>query len=478
MENKLRRIHVKNLFNRFTYDINLENGYDVAIFIAPNGCGKTTVFSLVNYIFNPSVFENSHIARIPFEKCTCTLSNGKEISLEKRDIKVKKKDEKYFRPPYAVTGVGLGALYDEHKELIVTIDDGEVHEFNLSKEISQMARESFAEDMPDAYTDRMLERMMAEGIDPDEISVKSVRNRARNMRAHNRQVFFAYSEFLAKYDCTLEINFITADRLHKAIPHIKGSDFGYFGRPRGYEARGENDPLGTIQDNFKILYTVTDEKYNRLVSEARDKLPKMYLGKSKKDVPVFEEFEKGWKEYVGDIERFTEIGLMDSSQQILEMGELEKAYDGKGAFLSVYLDVFKSTLNPWREQYERMKLFIDILNRRNRVTMKTLKYSSTGLKLTVDGNELPLDCLSSGEKNDLIMFYNLIFNSEKGGLVLIDEPEISLHIEWQEEYLDCLLNICEMNGLQAIVATHSPNIVNGHFELYAERGLTDERRGN
>ena len=47
-------------------------------------------------------------------------------------LKVKKKDEKYYRPPYAVTGLGLGALYDERKELIVTIDGGEIKEVKSS----------------------------------------------------------------------------------------------------------------------------------------------------------------------------------------------------------------------------------------------------------------------------------------------------------------------------------------------------------
>ena len=68
------------------------------------------------------------------------------------------------------------------------------------------------------------------------------------------------------------------------------------------------------------------------------------------------------------------------------------------------------------------------------------------------------------------MFYRLIFNTSINGIVLIDEPEISLHIEWQEDYLDRLIDICQMNGLQAIVATHSPNIVNGHFDLFVDKG--------
>ena len=74
------------------------------------------------------------------------------------------------------------------------------------------------------------------------------------------------------------------------------------------------------------------------------------------------------------------------------------------------------------------------------------------------------------------MFYNLIFASEDNSLVLIDEPEISLHIAWQEDYLELLMKICEMNHLQAVVATHSPNIINGHFEFFPKKGFSDESK--
>ncbi len=139
--------------------------------------------------------------------------------------------------------------------------------------------------------------------------------------------------------------------------------------------------------------------------------------------------------------------------------------------MTVYLAAFRRTLKPLEDNYDKLKLFSDIFNERNRITKKTISYSKKGIILKVDGEELPLECLSSGEKNDFIMFYDLIFNSENNGLVLVDEPEISLHVEWQRTFLDSLSDICKMNGLQSIVATHSPNIIHGHRELFAERGI-------
>lgn len=63
--------------------------------------------------------------------------------------------------------------------------------------------------------------------------------------------------------------------------------------------------------------------------------------------------------------------------------------------------------------------------------------------------------LSSGEQQILILFSYIAFNSQDGKLFIIDEPELSLHIKWQEDFLNQLENITP-KGTQLILATHSP----------------------
>jgi predicted ATP-dependent endonuclease of OLD family len=87
--------------------------------------------------------------------------------------------------------------------------------------------------------------------------------------------------------------------------------------------------------------------------------------------------------------------------------------------------------------------------------------------------ELPCHLLSSGEKHLITLFYELIFESKSHSLFLIDEPEFSLHIEWQRMFIDSLLTIRnseinELKNLQFILATHSPSIVSHHHELLLE----------
>lgn len=73
---------------------------------------------------------------------------------------------------------------------------------------------------------------------------------------------------------------------------------------------------------------------------------------------------------------------------------------------------------------------------------------------------LALDQLSSGEKQMIIQVYELLFRAQSGTLVLIDEPELSLHMMWQMNYLKNLTEIAKLRGFQCIIATHSPQIFN------------------
>ncbi|WP_131811099.1 AAA family ATPase, partial [Aequorivita soesokkakensis] len=67
--------------------------------------------------------------------------------------------------------------------------------------------------------------------------------------------------------------------------------------------------------------------------------------------------------------------------------------------------------------------------------------------------------LSSGEQQILILFSYIAFNSQDGKIFIIDEPELSLHIKWQEDFLEKLDNITP-KFTQLLLATHSPILAN------------------
>lgn len=65
--------------------------------------------------------------------------------------------------------------------------------------------------------------------------------------------------------------------------------------------------------------------------------------------------------------------------------------------------------------------------------------------------------LSSGEKQLLIQFLEVLLQENKSVIFIADEPEISLHVTWQENLLKAIRNLNE--NAQLIIATHSPDIV-------------------
>jgi predicted ATPase len=73
-----------------------------------------------------------------------------------------------------------------------------------------------------------------------------------------------------------------------------------------------------------------------------------------------------------------------------------------------------------------------------------------------DKNDIQLFQLSSGEKQLLILLMNAVLLNEKPSILLLDEPETSLHILWQEVFLDKVRYLAP--NAQIIMATHGSDI--------------------
>ena len=82
-------------------------------------------------------------------------------------------------------------------------------------------------------------------------------------------------------------------------------------------------------------------------------------------------------------------------------------------------------------------------------------------------NLSPTD-LSSGEQHELVLLYELLFKVKSNSLVLIDEPELSLHVGWQSQFLKDLQDIIKVANLDILMATHSPDIIQDRWDLTVE----------
>ena len=75
-------------------------------------------------------------------------------------------------------------------------------------------------------------------------------------------------------------------------------------------------------------------------------------------------------------------------------------------------------------------------------------------------NNHPLQKLSSGERHLLTFLATILLTGEEKDFILIDEPEISLNVDWQRKILSTIAKLAPNS--QIIIATHSPLVARGY----------------
>jgi predicted ATP-binding protein involved in virulence len=117
--------------------------------------------------------------------------------------------------------------------------------------------------------------------------------------------------------------------------------------------------------------------------------------------------------------------------------------------------------------YARLSRFEMLVNKFLNETGKRVQINNKGrLTIRFSGEERDLSVLSSGERQIVIMLAHLVLNKRlRGdGVFIVDEPELSLHISWQDMFVDAIQEASP--NLQIILATHSPSIIGGRNHMY------------
>jgi len=139
------------------------------------------------------------------------------------------------------------------------------------------------------------------------------------------------------------------------------------------------------------------------------------------------------------------------------------------AFFQLYINDTTEKIAVFNELSQRLQNFVNIVD--SLFGDKTLKFSkSDGMVFTDKITDVIVkpDQLSSGEQHIVVLFFDLLFKFNSNALILIDEPEISLHVSWQVKFVKYLQLISKLNGMSFILSTHSPNIVYDRDDLLVE----------
>ena len=163
----------------------------------------------------------------------------------------------------------------------------------------------------------------------------------------------------------------------------------------------------------------------------------------------------------GILDDLTKLLRNDNSSDNIEASEIENKFE----YVRSLIDTVTRRTTNVKETGKRLTMLVELLN--GHFSFKTVfTDAKSGLViLGQDENLIPVSMLSSGEQHQLVLFSKLLFDLPFNSLVLIDEPELSLHVTWQRDFLNDLTRIIELCDFDVLIATHSPQIVSGREDL-------------
>jgi predicted ATP-binding protein involved in virulence len=440
----ISRLKIKGLFDLFSYDIPLNTNNELTIITGPNGFGKTMILNILYSLFNRRFFFFQQLVfsrieiffekeyRIVIEKTTKTVIRQQAISFDNEVIEAEKeKSSVHFD-------------FFKQNQVIEGFDYSTKQEEELARHIERyIPLQRITEDQ---WIDRRTDKILF----LDEI-LHEYRNVLSEKRLKGIGNYNLKNEEANKLLNSLNIHLIKEQRLLKQSNSLK----------RNFPDKAETFLTNTIQEyaeDLSLLIKRTVDESFQITRELDSTFPKRLL--EEKGILSNVDFNERFEKLKGKQERLKKFGLSASQQEV-------PIFDEQNAkVLLVYLNDSEKKTKVFDELLNRIELFTDILNER-RFTFKTIQIDRDKgfVFLTNKGKILNLTDLSSGEQHEVVLLYELIFKAKSDTMVLIDEPEISLHVTWQTEFLNDLLQIVKLQNIQVVIATHSPQIINDNWHL-------------
>ncbi len=428
---KILSIHIKELFDVFNYDIIFPEGENVLMITGPNGFGKTMILNIIFNLFNRKF---TFFQKLVFGEILLKLENNISIQIQNKLHDKKKEVDFNF--------IKNGKTF-RHDKLSDLLDK------DLFKLITEYA--PFRQVAPDKWLDRRSGNV----INNDDLYQYVQDNLDQFPKKIADQVLSMGSKPVNEILASIKVHLIKEQRLFKKVPNAE------LNRRDMLENRDQSVMIDTIliyADELKKLIKSFSDKAYLKTQELDSSYPsRLRAEKEKFDQQTYQQRYAIVKEKQ---EKLTSFGLYELKHAMLDYSD----EDAKA--LTVYLKDLELKLSMFDDLLKKLEIFTSVLNER-RFTFKTIQISpDKGFFFrTSKGKQLELDQLSSGEQHEVVLLYELIFNVDENVLVLIDEPEISLHVTWQKEFLNDLISITKLQNIQVIVATHAPAIINGRWDL-------------
>ena len=438
---KLTRIRVEGLLDRFVYEIHFDPDWHFLILHGPNGVGKTRLLELVHSAFSGKYF---HLLNIPFDYSLFEFDDGSYIEVAPQPIPRQEVlptlEPDHKREPQAAQGLNWELSIPHQK----TISYAMQPELTLKdrRYISRIAHRFPVERLE---SNLWLDLTTNEHLDTYELAERY------GFSVSTSSVPPDMPDALVEYLDNYKIHLIETQRLLTLNQQ--------FGRHR----RSPLDPLP--QQPTVVAYSNdlrqrldTALARNTLISQPLDRSFPGRLFQEGTNPESEGHLRRRYAEQLQLRSRLVEIALLDSSDDLpLPNDPLS---DWQRRVLQIYLDDTDKKLAMFQSLLTRLELMRDIIN--GKFLFKRLHFDrELGMVFTDQDSDARVDLqhLSSGEQHEIVLLCDLIMNVSEHSLVLIDEPEISLHATWQKSFLSDLDRIASLRTLRFVVATHSPLII-------------------
>lgn len=450
---KLVRFHAKNVHDYM--DFNIKFFDDLNFLAGLNGAGKTTVLNLIINLITPSL---KNLIEINYEFIELEFTHKGKFDKKDKNyiIRTKKRGNKFnFSFNSNAIEIDLTGLRIQDEDDIryeLKFDD-------VLRELEEIPTPMFL-DLKRRFIDNS----------------RNVSREQNDIYRRNKRIYY---EDLIINEFTSDSNDLSLNEVKKHISNLVNSI------TRNELKLSEKLKKDILKESLTIqeLNTKEDLKIPTLedISNYKNNILSTLdlLGLKDKDDKLFEDFFDSIEKILIDL-----IKMAKSDRDNLSENELKK----ENIIISKWIinqpqlyrinkisKLISSHQNSVKKFSEVKDNFLNAVNSFYKQTDKELKILNTGeAEIVIKGKNRKIDYLSSGERQILILFSHLYLNKNlpKSGVFIIDEPELSLHLLWQESFVDAIIKA--KPDLQIILATHSPAIIQDKKYKYVPLNNVDE----
>ena len=439
----LERFLVKKLFGLFDNEI-VFNKDGSTILVGPNGCGKTTMLNMIKFIF---VKNHYRLFEYEFEYIEFTI-NGQIIKLEKGEIEQKDdfNDEintvKCIR--YSLNGEMLDEEYTRNRRTL-SPSFWEKQIPDITRVSSKVFRD--LRTMKYVNIEDMMEKYFGE-------LTESVQREILNIPLE-----------ILKLLNEVNVELISTNRL-MTITSNTGPRYDVL----------QTETVEIFSEELKEKISKVLSEYANLSQRLDAKFPTKIINAIKEKKHLSEEELKEKSVEIENIrKKHIETGILEENEEDYLNVNLDGIDYNTASILTVYYEDTKIKLEYLNEISNQIKIFMEMQNKKLSPGKEVLINGSSGISVIQkqQNRKIRLNNLSSGEQQEIVLLYELIFKTDKNTLVLIDEPEISLNVKWQRDFLEDISKIIDMNKSQVLIATHSPQIIGDRWDIVSNLGKVD-----